>query len=119
MEKLTRVDIEDLQLSLAIVLDKPVKASKRFEELYDKLEHFRQSWQGSDVCEWENYTDEKGYSWHEASCGASIDSELSPKSNGFIYCPYCAGKIKYIYAVEAHPFTETELSNDELEDNVE
>lgn len=115
MEKLTKTDIDDLQIGLAIVLDRP-NASKRFAELWDKLDHFRQSWQGSDMCEWENYTDEKGYSWHETSCGGSIDSELSPKSNGFIYCPFCAGKIKYIYAVEPHPFTETELSNDELDE---
>jgi len=120
MEKLTSTDIDDLQIALAIVLDKPNNASKRFSELWEKLEHFRQSYSDNDVCEWARYTDKQGYSWFETSCSHSIDLEVSPLKNGFIYCPYCAGKINYILEPSIDDdFAETELSNEELEDDAE
>lgn len=49
----------------------------------------------NEICQYHRYQDKKGYSWHETQCGNSVDLEVSPISNGFIYCPFCAGIIEY------------------------
>ena len=64
------------------------------------------------MCVWQMFEDKRGYRSWETSCDRSVDSEVSPVSSGYKFCPFCSEEIEFRPTKHAPDVVESEASSD-------